>query len=365
MRPTTFICALAATLQLLTGTALADGWAWPIRGPVITPYRNGDDPYASGQHRGIDIGAPVGAGVVAATAGTVTFSGVVGSSGLVVSERSADGRFDLSYLHLSSASVHRGDSVGAGTRIGAVGTSGGRSADAPHLHFGVRDAGARSAYRDPLDFLSAPPAADRPEPAPAPVPAGDPVAVQPAPSPGHAAPVPSPAQAPSPAHAPFPARGPSPAGAPAPGTGAPLGGGVAHLLAPHEPVSRHALSPRALSQLLAPTPDGHTAPGRPPAAARMSPGGAHVLAGDTGPRGSTHAVSNPDRSRSAAHRHHGINLGWLAACVGLIALATALGHPGGTQRVARRGRVAAGRGLATLRHRRARVGAFRRHPARQ
>src|SRR4051794_13815786 len=42
MRPTTFICALAATLQLLSGTALAGGWTWPIRGPVITTYRNGD-----------------------------------------------------------------------------------------------------------------------------------------------------------------------------------------------------------------------------------------------------------------------------------------------------------------------------------
>src|SRR4051812_2992271 len=52
MRPTTFICALAATLQLLSGTALAAGWTWPIRGPVITAYRTGDDPYAAGQHRG-------------------------------------------------------------------------------------------------------------------------------------------------------------------------------------------------------------------------------------------------------------------------------------------------------------------------
>src|SRR4051812_3215235 len=151
MRPTTLICALAATLQVLSGTALADGWTWPIRGPVITSYRNGDDPYAAGQHRGIDIGAPVGTHVVAATAGTVTFSGVVGSAGLVVSERTADGRFDLSYLHLSSASVHRGDSVASGTTLGAVGTPGRRSADAPHLHFGVREAGRRGAYRDPLD----------------------------------------------------------------------------------------------------------------------------------------------------------------------------------------------------------------------
>src|SRR3954469_232770 len=153
MRSTTLICALAATLQLLSGAALAGGWTWPIRGPVITAYRNGDDPYAAGQHRGVDIAAPVGARVVAATSGTVTFSGVVGSAGLVVSERSADGRFDLSYLHLSSTSVRRGDAVTAGGPVGSVGTSGRRSAEEPHLHFGVREAGQRSAYRNPLDLL--------------------------------------------------------------------------------------------------------------------------------------------------------------------------------------------------------------------
>src|SRR6476661_2119093 len=98
MRPITLISALAATLSLLLcPSALAAGWTWPVRGPVITPYRNGDDPYAAGQHRGIDVEAPVGSRVVAAVGGTVTFVGVVGSSGLTVSERSADGRFDLSY----------------------------------------------------------------------------------------------------------------------------------------------------------------------------------------------------------------------------------------------------------------------------
>src|SRR4051794_26593944 len=175
MRSITLITALAAALQLLSSDALATGgWTWPVRGPVITPYRNGGNPYAAGQHRGIDVGAPVGARVVAAVGGTVTFVGVVGSSGLTVSERTADGRFDLSYLHLSSASARRGEHVAAGAALGAVGTSGRRSAAAPHLHFGVREAGRRSAYRDPLDFLPGPPAGNAPEPVPAPVPVAHP-----------------------------------------------------------------------------------------------------------------------------------------------------------------------------------------------
>ena len=41
--------------------------------------------------------------------------------------------------------------------LGAVGTTGSRSATEPHLHFGVREAGSEHAYRNPLDFLPPPP----------------------------------------------------------------------------------------------------------------------------------------------------------------------------------------------------------------
>jgi Peptidase family M23 len=156
-------------------------WVWPLRGEVITPYSNGNDPYASGQHRGLDIGGETGQPVVAAASGSVRFAGTAGSSGVTVSIRTLDG-FDTSYLHLSSASVREGQSVQAGERIGAVGTSGMRSAERPHLHFGVREAGSRHAYRDPLAFLPAgPPAAENPPAAPAPETEPAPLAPAPAP----------------------------------------------------------------------------------------------------------------------------------------------------------------------------------------
>src|SRR5215211_8678278 len=141
----------------LAGSALAvadasASWVWPVTGKVITPYRNGTDPYATGQHRGIDIAAPVGAPVVAVAGGEVRFAGTAGSSGLTIGVRTDDG-FDTSYLHLSSIAVRAGARVSGGERIGAVGTSGTRSASAPHLHFGVRDAGTRHGYHDPLGFL--------------------------------------------------------------------------------------------------------------------------------------------------------------------------------------------------------------------
>src|SRR5687768_3493720 len=133
MRYIAFLAALVAALTFSPSAAAASDWAWPVRGDVVTPYKNGDDPYASGQHRGIDIAAPVGARVEAAIGGRVTYAGVAGSSGLTVGVRTDDGRFDVSYLHLAAAAVREGDRVERGAAIGAVGTSGRRSIERPHL----------------------------------------------------------------------------------------------------------------------------------------------------------------------------------------------------------------------------------------
>ena len=193
---------LIAFFALVTPAHAA--WVWPVSGDVITPYRNGTDPYASGQHRGIDIGARAGTAVVAAAGGEVRFAGTAGSSGLTISVRTSDG-YDTSYLHLSSLAVSAGGRVSAGERIGAVGTTGTRSAAAPHLHFGVREAGTRHDYRDPLAFL--PPRAPEPPPAaPGPVPEPAPPSAAPVPAPRHQ-PAP-PAAAPAPRPQPAPRRAP-------------------------------------------------------------------------------------------------------------------------------------------------------------
>ena len=177
------LLTFAAFFVLITPANAA--WTWPVTGEVVTPYRNGSDPYATGQHRGIDIAAPVGAVVRAAAGGEVRFAGTAGSSGLTISIRTAGG-YDTSYLHLSALEVRAGAGVSAGDRIGTVGTTGTRSATAPHLHFGVRDAGTRHGYHDPLAFLApAPPASPAPEPPP---------------------------PAPAPRHVPVPDRSPVPTG---------------------------------------------------------------------------------------------------------------------------------------------------------
>jgi hypothetical protein len=226
----------AASASPAHAAGAQSGWRWPVGGELSTAYDYGGDPYAAGQHRGIDVEAPVGAPVVAAAAGVVRFAGVVGSSGLTVSIRTADGRFDTSYLHLSQVAVRAGESVATGAAIGAVGTSGRRSAVAAHLHFGVRVAGTRSAYRDPLTLLpKRGPARDRPPGLP--VPRAVPVHVAPEPRPvaPRLAPEPRPVAprlAPAPARVPVRARVPSLRSAAkpaAPGARPPVGWAVACL----------------------------------------------------------------------------------------------------------------------------------------
>jgi hypothetical protein len=323
---------------------------------VITPYRNTADPYAGGQHRGIDIAAPVGTPVAAAAAGTVTFAGTAGSSGLTVAVRTDDG-FDTSYLHLSAIRVRAGELVTAGAELGAVGISGRRSAAEPHLHFGVREAGSRFAYRDPLDFLPPPPAASPapkgvPLPVAAPVASGvEPVAVTPAVPLGRlAAPLATAvgplSLAPGPVAA-LAGRPAQPALADPPGTSIQARGPSA-VLGGHRQAgsSPPAVTKQPLAAQLAPSRRGSAA-GRGaagPRAARDPIGGRHArpraarvpAAGPAAaPEGSpASARVHGHRAFTAPHRSAGrgggVDLGWLAACVGLVAVAALLGRPRAT-----------------------------------
>jgi Peptidase family M23 len=336
MRPLPLTFALAlALLALLAGAppALA-AWTWPLAGEVITPYRNGDDPYAGGQHRGVDIAGPVGAPVVAAAGGEVLFAGTAGSSGVTVSIRTAEG-FDTSYLHLSSFSVRKGDRVSAGGRVGAVGTTGRRSAERPHLHFGVRVSGSRHDYRDPLAFLPPPPVAGPRAPLPSPVPADAPARVAPEPAP---LPAPEPIASPGPRRVPVGRRIPAtrriPAGRRVPAARrapqarrVPAPGGarapVPAATAAPEVVARPAGAQAAPAARHAPEPRHET--GRAPqpvhsAAAGMGPGQAAGREPHAQPasRGESSFAARPAGSR-------GPDLGWALACLGLLLAAGILG----------------------------------------
>jgi hypothetical protein len=354
MRPIAFITTLLSALLLPTALARAAGtWTWPVRGQVVTQYRNGDDPYAAAQHRGIDIAAPVGTPVAATTGGTIQYAGVVGSSGLTVSERTADGRYALSYLHLSTLAVHRGDRVTAGAVVGAVGVSGRRSTEQPHLHFGVRLASDRHAYVDPLSFLAPLPTDGRsPRPVPVPVAArvparGKPVAVAP----------PVPGMARAGAAAPAPLAGTMPALAPAVAGTAPLAWGVPAPSAAGASNGAQGLTrPHGGAPSAATSGDTATTASQHPAApllharahAVRSPAhaaaprrhGAVQTAGPAGMRTPQHGPPSVRQSGSphahlqatrAAPTHHpdGLDAGWLAACIGLVTAAALLGRSAG------------------------------------
>lgn len=98
-------------------------------------------------HSGIDIGAPEGARIVAAGAGTVIFAGDRGGYGNCTMIDHGDGLVTV-YAHQSSITVSEGDRVKRGEKIGEVGSTG--LSTGPHLHFEVRVNGTAC---NPEDYL--------------------------------------------------------------------------------------------------------------------------------------------------------------------------------------------------------------------
>ncbi|TML42364.1 MAG: M23 family metallopeptidase, partial [Actinobacteria bacterium] len=181
------IVVLAAALVVVPP---AGAWTWPVKGPVLQKFVLGDDPYAAGQHRGIDIGAPAGATVAAPASGTVTFAGTVPISGRTVTVQTADG-YSVTLTHLGSTSARRGLTIGEGAPVGTIGPSGEVEHDVPYVHLGIRRSEDPNGYVDPLRFLPVQPV----EPA-APSPAAT-AAAAPAPPPPAAAPAASAPPAPA------------------------------------------------------------------------------------------------------------------------------------------------------------------------
>src|SRR5437588_5606997 len=162
----------------------AEAWSWPVDGPVLRSFSfDSSQPYAGGQHRGIDIGAATGTPAVAPAAGVVSFAGSVPTNGLTVTIRTADG-YSVTLVHLGSIAVRDGSSVAEGAVAGTVGPSGTPELAVPYLYLGVRRTSDPNGYVDPLSLL--PPRSQTPPPPPTladPVPAPAPVAAPPAPAP--------------------------------------------------------------------------------------------------------------------------------------------------------------------------------------
>jgi murein DD-endopeptidase MepM/ murein hydrolase activator NlpD len=124
-------------------------FVWPANGPVTSPYGYRTHPIFgdSRLHTGVDIGAPYGSSVFAASGGRVVFAGTMSGYGnaIVVDH---GGGVATTYNHLSGFSVSGGASVSRGQTIGSVGCTG--YCTGPHLHFEVRLGGSPV---DPMPYL--------------------------------------------------------------------------------------------------------------------------------------------------------------------------------------------------------------------
>jgi hypothetical protein len=174
-------------LVLLAWAPAAYAWSWPVQGPVLQPFTYDEShPYASGRHRGIDIGADAaGEQVVAPAAGIVSFAGSVPTNGECVAIETPDG-YTVTLTHLGAILVAKGASVAEGEAVGTIGPSGTPEFDRPYVHLGIRTTSDPNGYLDPLRLLPPPPA----QPAPG---QSEPAAAQPSASGGSASAPPQPA----------------------------------------------------------------------------------------------------------------------------------------------------------------------------
>ena len=150
------VCACALPVSA------AQAWTWPVDGPVLRPFRfDHSHPYAGGQHRGVDLGAPSGSPVLAPVEGVVSFAGTVPTGGKTVSIQTSFG-YTATLVHLGSIGVARGALVGEASVVGTVGPSGVVDLPDPYVYFGARVTSDPQGYVDPLTLLPPRVASDAP-----------------------------------------------------------------------------------------------------------------------------------------------------------------------------------------------------------
>ena len=101
-------------------------------------------------HWGIDLAAPLGTPIYAATDGVVLRAGPASGFGNAVYIQDADGNVHI-YGHMRYYSVRAGDVVSAGDQIAKVGNQG--QSTGPHLHYEIHRGGMQGRRIDPQDWL--------------------------------------------------------------------------------------------------------------------------------------------------------------------------------------------------------------------
>lgn len=112
--------------------------------PITTPWGIRGSMWGSGHHTGEDHACPLGTPVVAVTWGHVIGAGwsALGwgnAYGNIVIVRTATGKYDYGFCHLSEIHVRVGQAVMPGMVMGHAGSTG--NSTGPHLHFEARPHG--------------------------------------------------------------------------------------------------------------------------------------------------------------------------------------------------------------------------------
>ena len=105
-------------------------------------------------HKGVDIFAPRGTPVLAASGGQVTRVSDTPVGGKVVWVQDSVRMSRIYYAHLDSQHVRPGQAVEAGDTLGFMGNTGNARSTPPHLHFGIYR--QREGAVDPYPFLDPP-----------------------------------------------------------------------------------------------------------------------------------------------------------------------------------------------------------------
>ena len=101
-------------------------------------------------HWGIDLAAPLGTPIYAATDGVVLRAGAASGFGNAVYIQDADGNVHI-YGHMRYYNVHAGDVVHAGDQIAKVGSQG--QSTGPHLHYEIHRGGMQGRPMNPQTYL--------------------------------------------------------------------------------------------------------------------------------------------------------------------------------------------------------------------
>ena len=135
--PVAQVVVIGGKVRLSTGT-----YIWPVSAAYISSdYGWRSTEVGSTNHQGIDLAYDYGTPILAADGGVVTFSGVKGGYGELVTIEHDNGDVTY-YAHCSKLLVSEGDIVKQGDQIALMGSSG--TSTGSHLHFEIHPGGGRA-----------------------------------------------------------------------------------------------------------------------------------------------------------------------------------------------------------------------------